>query len=181
MNDRGADMHRHKRELDHGEAAAYLRELADSIDRGEVSADGAPGLGLSGRVEIKESLRLKPGASRLKVKLEIGLQAPEGLLAPRPGEARPSYKRLKKRMKRDFRGLRAAVGAGDMPAELIRAFHVDCREMTRYPGKGDPLYPEFNAAAEALAAAADRRDNAAACEALRRLDALRREGHARYK
>jgi hypothetical protein len=40
---------------------------------------------------------------------------------------------------------------------------------------------QLQAAAEALAAAADRRDNAAASEALRRLDALRREGHARYK
>jgi len=168
-----------ERELQGAEAAAYLRALADGLE-----ADAVPVVGQicrpAGPLVAKEKHKAG-GKGSLAIKLDLRGEAAEPETRPEV-EARPKYKTLKKRMKDDYKGLLQPVVAGALPPdELVRRFVRDCHTMTTYPGKGDPLYPAFRAAADALQRAADACDVEACGAALGKLRHLWKEGHKEYK
>ncbi len=108
--------------------------------------------------------------------------APPSPAAPEERVARPSYKKLKKRMKSDYKLVLRAVYAGRLPEEdLVRGFVADCHTMCTFPGKGDPLYPAFRAAADELQRAADAGDIEACAAAMQEIRRLWRQGHDEYK
>ncbi len=94
----------------------------------------------------------------------------------------PEYKVLKERMRADFRQIRrAARRRAPLDMELVRAFCLDARLMTEYPGKGDEYYPEFLDRVEIMAAAAERGDRAALEDAVAAVRRLKKECHKRFK
>lgn len=163
-----------KRTLPTADAAAYLRQLAVGLERGEVQLDGQS-VPVDGAIQLRETAR--------EGKLRIGLRVPLARrdAGPEDESRRPSYKGLKKQMKRDFRLLRAAAREGTVPAELVRRFHADCRRMTGHPGKGEPHYGRFNAVADAMLRAAEAGEAAELRRVLDEMAALRDEAHRRYR
>ena len=63
-----------KHKLNAAQAADYLRQLADQLDKGQISfidEDGA----IEGEVKVKESYKAKPGKKALKVQLKLSMPA----------------------------------------------------------------------------------------------------------
>lgn len=163
-----------KRTLPTGDAASYLRRLADGLERGEVQLDGQS-VPVDGAIQVRASAR----EGKLRIGLRVLLARRDA--APEDESRRPSYKALKKQMKRDFRLLRTAAREGTIPAELVRRFHADCRRMTCHPGKGEPHYGRFNDIAEAMLRATEAGDVSRLEQILAEMAALRDEAHRRYK
>jgi len=164
-----------------------LRGIADAVEHGQISLDGGL-LPLEGPVKLIE--RHRSSKRKLKIELKIRLVAAPGLLAGRPATQEqpspppppaPRYKQVKKRMKQDFRQLHKAAHAGTVDLEVARRFHVACRQMTSFPGKGDPHYPRLDAAADVMLQAAEAGDLTALLGVLDGLAALRKEAHHLYK
>ena len=93
-----------------------------------------------------------------------------------------SYKALKKEMKRSSKALKAAASAGELPTqEMLSAFLSQSMEMTRYPDKGEALYPQYRAACTVLQAAYDSENAAAFQAAWEKIDGIRKEAHRQYR
>jgi XXXCH domain-containing protein len=91
------------------------------------------------------------------------------------------YKDLKKRMKQTFKHIGLALAAGQVPdVGVLADFIADSRRMTTYPGKGDALYPAYNAAVDRLEAAAASGDLAAMTETVAALGRMKKECHSRH-
>lgn len=175
-----------EKDLNRDELAAFLRQLADEAQKGALSFPGGS-VGLSGMKALK--ITIKDAGPGLKAKVRIRFPKPETPDAPREGRApalqaspgRPRYKSLKKRMKRDFKDIGAALAAGFAPKpELVAAFAADSRLMTTYKGKGDEAYPAYLEAVSAFAAAAAAGDVEAMVPAYRELAAGKKRCHARH-
>lgn len=175
-----------EKNLDRDELAAFLRQLAEEAQQGSLSFPGGP-VGLSGMKALK--ITIKDAGPGLKAKVRIKFPKPETPDAPREDRApalqaspgRPRYKSLKKRMKRDFKDIGAALAAGSAPKpETVAAFVADSRLMTTYRGKGDEAYPAYLEAVSAFAAAAAAGDVEAMAPAYRELAAEKKRCHARY-
>lgn len=103
--------------------------------------------------------------------------------APKPTKKRlPNYKQLKKRMKATFKALYLAARASALPSKEIHdSFVEDSRLMIQYPGKGDPMYDEYNKAIDDLEQAYANGNISGYAEAVEQLNTLKTDGHAEYK
>ena len=82
----------------------------------------------------------------------------------------------------DYKALKAALRENGQPEPaLVDRFVDQCRSMVTYPDKGDPYYPDFGRATDALALAAAQRDQAAMEEALAEMGRLRKNCHRKFK
>jgi XXXCH domain-containing protein len=177
-----SNKHSQSRSMENAAAAGYLRQLADGLDRGEVALDSGLRVPLHGAIKIKESLKPEDGKLRISFKVSLAPHVlPDALGVV--GHHRParSYKRLKKRMKRDFKLLQSAARQGSIPVELVRRFHADCRSMSAFTDKGEEYYPQFDRAADALLSTAEAGDIPGMRRVLDELVALRDEAHRQYK
>ena len=183
--------------------ARVLRALGDVLgdvmdeaaaEEGEVMAfPDLDGLDLDGLKRIKLRASRKSDGVRLKLKAsfyEDEDDEPDDVDEDRPARSgdrsdpsgRPKYKRLKKRMKYDFKAIQAAVEAGSLPdPALAEVFVRDSRLMVLYPGKGDEYYPDYKAAAEAFADACATGDIDAVRAAVDELARLKKACHDRYE
>ncbi len=175
-----------EKDLGRDELAAFLRQLADEAQHGSLSFPGGQ-VGLSGMKALK--ITIKDAGPGLTAKVRIKFPKPETQAPSREEHApahqafpaRPRYKGLKKRMKRDFKDIGAALAAGFAPRpETVAAFVADSRLMTTYRGKGDEAYPAYLEAVSAFAAAAAAGDVEAMVPAYRELAAGKKSCHARY-
>ena len=93
-----------------------------------------------------------------------------------------SYKKLKKRMAKDFKAIAKPLQSGQLPnLDLARAFRDDCLHMTSFKGKGDVNYEAFRQEAQAFAAAIESGDQAGAREAVRVLAKMEKDCHHEFK
>lgn len=190
------------------EAAEYLRWLADAVEREAVELTGSEE-GLSGLIRIKESVKTKTDKSAHKIQIKFSVPRPEQDLRiglepeaelvigggpdssgpPLPTApsltaepSGPSYKKLKKAMAKEFAAIRKRLKEGLPPDPvLIKPFYDQCLMMIGYPGKGDPHYPRFRVAAEAMLKAAEAGDRTGLETALEDLAGLKKECHKEFK
>lgn len=95
---------------------------------------------------------------------------------------RPGYKSLKKRMKKSFKLLGAALAAGNAPPSgALAAFQADAALMTTYPGRGDPFYPAFDQEMARFGRAAAAGDIPAMAASHAELARLKKQCHDRYE
>ena len=93
-----------------------------------------------------------------------------------------SYKKLKKKMQKEVKEIKAVLDRGEMPAlELVEACVNDAQAITSVPGKGDEHYPRFNDQAQVLLSAARSGDQPGFAAALEALLEMKKECHSKYK
>lgn len=94
----------------------------------------------------------------------------------RPG--REPYKRLKKRMEKDFLAIEEALEAGIFPPEIeCTRFIDDSKSMVTYPGKGDRHYEKYCQAIEEFARNLKEKDMNALVAAVKRIEAIKHVCH----
>jgi len=170
-----------------GDAAAFLRRLADQLEAGGLEV-GEVRVETDGEVKIKQSVKTKEDkvAFKLKLKYETPLnpEVSEAMAqdAEKPGENKPSYKSLKKRMAKSLGKLKKLLGQGVAPeAAEIEAFAADCELLTTFPDKGEEHYPDFMHHVEDLKKAMTAEDSSGMQRALAELAAMRKACHEQYK
>ncbi|MEF3698538.1 GAK system XXXCH domain-containing protein [Desulfolutivibrio sp.] len=172
--------------LPRDELADFLRQLAAQAQSGALDFPGGS-VPLAGMKALKISV--KDSGEALTVKVRLKYPKPEPTAAPGPGRGtaaagsgaslRPRYKALKKRMKRDFKDIGAALAAGSAPRpDILAAFVADSRLMTTYRGKGDDHYPAYLEAVAALEAAQAAGDLEAMARGYRELALCKKKCHA---
>lgn len=178
------------------EAADFLRRLADQFAAGSVEI-GAVAVELDQNLELKQSVKTKPDKISFKLKLKYEKSLMPAGLAPaghpaldsdddddeeQEAQGRPSYKSLKKHMGSSFKALKASLGQGKpLEVEVVHSFVHDCHLMCTFPGKGDPMYPQFIALADRLLATVEAGDLATAQTILGEMDAQKKACHDEYK
>ena len=94
----------------------------------------------------------------------------------------PKYKRLKKRMASSFKAIFRALHQNSLPPEeAVLDFIADSRLMTQYPGKGDPLYAEYNKLTDILEEAWHTKNLLKFHEIVDALNHIKAECHNKYK
>lgn len=190
-----------KHTLSREEAAKYLRRLAEQLDEGVLQVSEHE-IELQGQVKIKEALKSKKGKTSVKVSFKLSTQEvpdeepkadssqeaesdePQEKEAPKESGEGGSYKKLKKLMGKQSKEIRKVLKEGGEPGspELL-AFCESCMQMITFKGKdrGEEQYPSFEAQAQALRAAVEANDQAAAKEAFLALEGMKRDCHQEYK
>lgn len=171
------------------EAAAFLRELADTIESGHIDNMKEFDVHIDDFKKLK--IGLKRSGEEIEIKAKVKYTAP-----PDPGDtplaetgreagadqATEKYTKLKKRMEKTFKAMDEATKAGSLPdPALVESFLADSARMVTYPGKGDEFYERYGEACRLLADAFASGDVAGTAERLSHLKALRKECHAIYK
>lgn len=199
-----------ERSMTRDELAAFLRELADTLEDSENPNS------LANFHKLSMSLKMtgQQAYARLKLRnpsdgcckaapVPAPLAQPEIKPAHEPAseqqetpvpeaaptiepvadnEPLPSYKSLKKNMKDNFKIIFKAVHEGTLPpADVVESFVKDAHTMTRFPGKGDEYYAEFREAANELVEALQSGNLAQLNETADRLNHMKTECHARHK
>ncbi len=142
-----------KQYLPHEKVSSFLRMLADGIDRGTFTYTGG-----EYSLEELEGYKLTIESNRLypTVKMKSTLLPRQPVMGPER-EGVESYRDLKKRMNRAFKGIGAHLKEGLFPdRDLMTRFYQECLQMTGYPGKGDNRYEDFRGVANRLMAAVER-------------------------
>jgi len=172
--DRGIERHMSKEAL-----PGFFRELADALEQG----GGGEFESVGEFYRLKVSVRDEFGQLRVKLKIKTTGDSHEGRSgAKRGGGGMPKYKDLKKRMKRNFKTIRRALGEGQAPpAEATASFLADSELMTGYPGKGDEFYEDFRQACRAFSEACASGDLGRMGAAAEELNRQKRRCHDRYK
>ena len=190
---------KHKSEilLEKDALAGWLRELADSVQAGELPDSAGP-ISLEGYRKLEISFKETYGGN-VQVKLAVKFPKPSheftGQVPPEsaatgedsteaPGEASgglPKYKSLKKHMKQTFKAIGLALTAGQMPPELeARSFLADSMLMIGYSGKGDEFYGLYQEKVLAFQAALDALDLEVMKALYQELAQIKRDCHSRH-
>jgi XXXCH domain-containing protein len=185
----------------------FLRELAAAfeteVNRNAVSTDSELQNQVQGYRKLRLSLKRK--ASLVSVKLKVKKQdrpaelavttetgeidaaaaeiaAAEAAVAKALNDEKPKYKTLKKRMKKNFKEIRARLEELRLPEEaVVHQFCDDSALMVTYPGKGDPHYPRYTKAVSELKTAYERKDFAVFNALVSTLDGLKDDCHKEFK
>jgi XXXCH domain-containing protein len=95
---------------------------------------------------------------------------------------RPSYKTLKKRMKKPWKDLLHTASIGRLPdPALLEEFLDECELMISYPDEGEEYYAAFKACMQDVHSAAASKDPEVFAQALARMDAVKKQCHDEYK
>ncbi len=194
-----------KHQFTPAEAADYLRQLADALERGHIALSSED-FELEGEVKVKQEMKTKSGKATLKIKLKIVAPVPpempeqcEGVAEITPegaeGEAAaedepaaeeelPSYKKVKKSMSKTFNALKNLRKQQNLPsADEVAAFTALARQMCAFEEEkyGSEQFPRFLAALEQLESAVAAGEAQAIDEALVELTACRTDCHKAFK
>ncbi|MCF8033172.1 MAG: GAK system XXXCH domain-containing protein [Desulfarculaceae bacterium] len=187
------------------EAVEYLRRLADQLEDGSIQVSNEE-MEFEGLIKVKEELKTKKGKTSVKVQFKVSTQevpheeepgadaqpelaidqaAPEQTEDNAEADEQPSsYKKLKKLMGKRFKEIGKALEEGGQVSQAdLAAFCDNCLQMVTFTGSklGEDLYPQFEAAAQALRAAGESGDPAAIKEAYDLLDGQKKACHKEYK
>ncbi|MFZ5760520.1 MAG: GAK system XXXCH domain-containing protein [Thermodesulfobacteriota bacterium] len=165
------------------EAVAFLRSMADAIERN----NGSPLQDLD--ISLDEFQKLKIGLKRrgefIQFKIKIKHGADEGadeVDAAPAGDEQSKYTSFKKRMDRNFKAMGALLAEGRLPEPaMVEKFLADSALMVGYPGYGDDCYPAYSAASEEFGRLFATGDYAAVNGQYAVLRGMKKECHARYK
>lgn len=175
--------------LEAEQIAGFLRTLADELEGKKEGGLQQFGIDLHDFNKIKLGLsRGEAGELFLKIKVRDrtarrGHAGAEKL--KKGGEEDPgrmAYRILKKRLKAKFAALGKAINDKELPGrDMVQAFIQDSRQMTAWPGFGDPFYEEYNRLCDAFDQASNDKDPARLAECFRELTACVKSCHDRYK
>ncbi len=102
--------------------------------------------------------------------------------APSSGPPLPRYSNLKHELQASYKAIYRAVHAGTLPpADAVRAFEEQSRQMTQYEDAGSEYYAPYNAALERFLKAWTSADIAAMHDAVDALNHVKTDCHQRYK
>lgn len=192
--------HKMERLFTAADAAEFFANLAEGLKQGVVRFNDSE-VAFEGQVKIKGELKAKESKTGLKLSLKfpgIALAAEDKPVddaeakaeAPdeegsEPGDSKPgvkSYKKLKKKMKAEFKEIQAYLGRDEIPPmELIETFQADCQIMTSVPENGDEYYKQFNAEAYEMLGAAQSGDLEGLKASIGKLSAMKNACHERHK
>ena len=185
------------------ETASLLRFVAQALEDGRIAV-GDMHMPLEADHAINVSFKLDPVKETFRLKLKYkghaggtGHERPSGPGSPLhrfggggsravsdqgsatgklPG--REPYKKLKKRMKKNFLAIAEALQAGMFPPEaLCSRFIDDSMAMITYPGKGDPHYERYRRATEEFARNLEEKDMNGLVAAAKRIEAIKNGCH----
>ena len=192
-----------KHQFTPAEAADYLRQLADALERGHIALSSED-FELEGEVKVKQEMKTKSGKATLKIKLKIVAPVPPEMPAPcegvaeitpeeegegegaepSAGEELPSYKKIKKAMTKTFNALKNLRKQQNLPSvDEVAAFTALARQMCAFEEEkyGSEQFPRFLAALEQLESAVAAGEAQAIDEALVELTACRTDCHKAFK
>lgn len=185
----------------------FLRELAAAfeieVNRNAVSTDSELQNQVQGYKKLRLSLKRKASLVSVKLKVkkqdrpaelavtteadeidaaEAEIALAKAAVAKALNEEKPKYKTLKKRMKSNFKEIRACLEELRLPEEaVVQQFCDDSALMVTYPGKGDPHYPRYTQVVSELKTAYDRKDFAVFNAMVSSLDGLKNDCHNEFK
>lgn len=168
------------------EVPAFLRSLADAIENGAEGENAYLSV-LEGFERLKLSVKNEFGQTCVKIKAKPpkihkdALESPEGEGEDGQAETKPSYKKLKKRMKSSFKMIFKMVHDGNLPpAEAVEQFIADSRLMITYPGYGDEYYEEYGNAVDEFEKIFAEGNVEQIHEACDKLNSIKAHCHAKY-
>lgn len=166
-----------KKTVDIKELAAFLQELAKSVENG--GTDELAGIEDFGKIKI--GIRNEFGQITIKTKVTPSKPVEEGGQGESESSGKPKYKHLKKRMKSTFKLLVKMIHDGQMPpGEAVETFLEDSELMVSYPGYGDEYYDSYTKACTAFQAAYESGDMDRMHEAIDVLVHEKSRCHAKY-
>ncbi len=178
-----------KQTLTDQETAIFLRNLAQGIESGslefndvqvpwdEVSRIEIVFKNQGNQIEVKSKLKSEPSPD---MEMDLDDSGPEK--SGQEKETRPSYKNLKKRMKRTFKIILVSLVRDSFPAaEIIRIFVRDCRLMAGFSGYGDEYYPQFLQEVQDMEEAFSQDDLQNLKQAVNRISQYVKGCHSRHK
>jgi XXXCH domain-containing protein len=186
---------KYEMQLSPADAAAFLRRLADQLEAGGARV-GDVQVETDGQVKVKQSVKAKEDRASFKLKLkyyapltaELGevVEGAESAASDEgsgsPGGGKPSYKGLKKRMGKSFKGIKKELAAGGPPDyAAVLAFCDDCVLMTSYPDQGEEHYADFDRLTGQLRRAATDADLEDCRRVVAEMEAMRKACHDQYK
>jgi XXXCH domain-containing protein len=188
-----------KRIVSRLEAVSYLRKLADELEDGAIHFSSGD-VDIQDQIKLKETLKAKKDHTTIKVQFKLHSHeqypeeaapsapatepSPEPPAQPSAEKAPASFKAVKKRMQSAFKVVSKDLEAGGtVDMNEVRDFHDACVQMVSFTsqGKGDPVFPEFKAQADALLGAAESGDTVAMKDAVLALKALKKSCHKEFK
>ncbi|MCT4535724.1 GAK system XXXCH domain-containing protein [Halodesulfovibrio sp.] len=170
------------RTITRAELPDFLRNLADACETEPV--EGIPNC--TNAKKIRLSVKDEYGQLTVKLKINASIDECDRCEECECGGTRPDglprYKRLKKRMGTSFKVIFKALHQhATPPEEAVRDFIADSRLMTKYPGKGDPLYAEYDKLTDALEQAWQANDMQKFHETVDAMNHMKTECHHKYK
>lgn len=171
---------KHEWRLSRAEAAALLRELADTLEQGD---DEVCRYGITLDELIKFKIRIDlDGTDAMEVQFKgKGTRACGGYEPETPGSADEKYGDLKKRMQAAFKALRQGVETGMPSGAAVSAFLGDAEKLLTHKGFGDEGYPAFATICARLRTAFDAADREQTAAAVNDLELARKRCHQRHK
>ncbi|MFP4084460.1 MAG: GAK system XXXCH domain-containing protein [Desulfonatronovibrio sp.] len=173
------------------ETADFLRCLASGIENGrldfnefQIPWDDVKKIKISfknqgNQVIVKTRLKSEPSRD-----VEIDFESFAQDKAVSEKKPNISYKNLKKRMKKRFKGILASLNRNIMPnEEAVKVFARDCELMTGFSGSeyGDKFYPDFLQKVQEMKEASSLGDLDKMEKSVSEINNFTRECHDRYK
>ena len=171
------------------ETVEFLRNLAQGIENGSLEFNEAriPWNEVS-KIEItfKNQGNLIAVKSKLKSETSPDMEGDLDDSGPdktgQEKKPRPSYKNLKKRMKRTFKIILVSLARDSLPPdEKIKAFVRDCGLMSGFSGYGNEYYPQFLQEIQDMEEAFNENDLQSLKEAVSRISRSMKDCHSRHK
>jgi XXXCH domain-containing protein len=135
-----------------------------------------------GRLEVKLKVNDDMEACTLREEGEATTESVPAASDEESGKTKkPSYEKLKERMKRSFRMIFRMIHDDEIPPRAaVEEFLRDSALMVTYPGYGDEYYEEYSRVCSAFSEAFEAQDLAALHETVDQLQDLKSHCHARY-
>ncbi|MCA1742688.1 MAG: GAK system XXXCH domain-containing protein [Desulfovibrionales bacterium] len=181
------------------QTAEFLRQLASGIEHGQLELNGNP-FEWSEIQKIKISFKNQASQVMVKTRVksndlsdfeldfdgdeldQIESDQEDSGLKIENNDKKPSYKSLKKKMKRRLKTVHQAITSSQLPAEQeMMAFASECQLMTSYPGYGDEYYQAFMVTVEEMVDSYKRKDMAKLEGNFQELIKFMKDCHDRYK
>lgn len=181
------------------QTADFLRQLASGIEDGQLKLNGED-LEWSEIQKIKISFKNQESQVMVKTRVksndlsdfeldfeedelvQIASNQGDTSKTPESNGNKPSYKSLKKNMKKRMKTIHQAITTNNLPPDSeIMSFASECELMTSYPGYGDEYYHDFMIEVEEMMDSYKLQDLAKLSEHFQRLIKFMKDCHDRYK
>ena len=176
------------------EAAEFLREIADGMEKGNIEVDNHQ-MEVNPYHYISVSYKQDIDKNNFSFKFKYKGRAQKQTYAHQPesesktseaqeltAKKKEKYDDLKERMEKEFKSIQETVQDGQLPnADLVTSFVQDSKKMCQYPDKGDKYYPRYLEAVDFFEKAFSEEDLSTLEKSLGLLDQLKEECHDRYK
>ncbi|MBD3170285.1 MAG: GAK system XXXCH domain-containing protein [candidate division Zixibacteria bacterium] len=163
-----------------------LRKLAEEFENGEAFEERFVPVEALDFEKLKLEFKRKNGQTRFKMKLKpLTVIADGDTLASESSvvsEAKPRYKSLKKRMKKDYKLIFNTIQDGSIPPkDVVESFISDSLLMITYPGYGDEFYDQYAESVREFQRSYDQGLVSEMRAAIEKVDKVKSISHNKYK